>query len=228
MAFASLRPKRLTLRRDEPAILDLSELGVPSDADVLGVYFTPITDMANGFLQPGLRAQRIVQGQPIPHHLELHPIAIFGGSDRTDVEVYCVWVPPQQKDLAPLAVAMISYEARHYEEVIVPSCIVFEQKLKSELTNYFAKHEVNAGAAKNLLRAASFGHQLHAILPALMATVGAPKMPKELTSALSEMKKRRDKISHGRIAVDRESAARAITASLFGYRYLSDFGQLLK
>jgi hypothetical protein len=219
----------ITLKRNEATILNLSTLGVPENARILSVFLTPNSTESNeGFLYPGIVLQSIKRG-PIPRDHLLHPIPFFGGEDIANIAVLCSWMDPAaDPELSPLATALEAYDAGADQEVIVPAAVAVEFKLGSVLRDYYLRFAGRKKVETFLQDAATFSHQLSPILPSVMSAVNAPPLGELIAGKLNWLRSKRNQVAHNHASVSRHEATDAVLAAIFGYRYLSIYGPLLK
>ncbi len=126
----------LTLKRDKPQDLKLSEIGVPDDAKVLGVFLTP---NGTGGLFPAFTLQSFTRAS-IPHDFYIHPLSMSGGSGPTEVSILCNWLSPTtDPEVIPLVNAVESYSTADYGNAVIPACVAVELKLYSVLHAHFMR-----------------------------------------------------------------------------------------
>jgi hypothetical protein len=218
----------ITLRRDVPTTLDLSQLDVPPDSTVLSIHFTVVGGASPGFLTPALMSQSVTRDS-IPHVLSIFPARVDGGADENVMNVLCTWFDSAGVDLEAEALlsAIESYSEGKYRQAIVPASVAVEDKLNSVLRSHFGQFAGKDKVSSFLSDGATFGYQLNPLLPSLMSFVDAPAMPTELTDGLSKLRKLRNKVAHEHHVVTRNEASESVLAAVFGYRYLELYGQLL-
>jgi hypothetical protein len=225
---ASSAHGQIILEREGGTLLNLSELGVPSEATVLAVWLTPgPSDNEPGFLTPAIVAQSLTR-QPVPHEVFLIGHPVNGGADSVPVGVMCTWFNLTEPEAEPLMTAMQAYSEGAYRQAIVPASVAVEDKLGSVLRDYFQQFAGKEKVESFLSNGATFGYQLSPLLPALMAGVGAPPLTEHLAGQLNRLRTLRNKVAHEHVEVSKKDASEVVLAAFFGFHYLRLYGNLLR
>jgi hypothetical protein len=217
---------QIVLEREHGTGLNLAELGVPPEANVLGVYLTPIGS-EQGVLFPAMTVQSLTR-KPVSHELFFFGHPIQGGAESTRVGVMCTWFNPTEPEAEPLMTALQAYSEGSYRQAIVPASVAVEAKLGSVLRDYFQQFAGKEKVESFLSTGATFGFQLSPLLPALMAGVGAPPLTEHLAGQLNRLKTLRNKVAHEHVEVSKNDASEVVLAALFGFHYLRLYGKLLR
>jgi hypothetical protein len=218
----------LTLNRN--LIVKFSDHGVPSDAKIFLVNYTP----RGGGLFPleihGNNPQRRI----IPSEVRLFPMPMGEGPHGdTEVDILITWAPIDQLNYAwrSLVDAFEAYHAGLYEEAIVPANVAVESKLNPLLSQFLNRNSTSDNVRGFLIDGATYGRQLSVLLPALVGLIDAPGLPDNILSNLRRLNRLRNEIVHtGRLAgttPTKDEMAKLICSALFGYRYLEIIEPLL-
>ncbi len=216
----------IVLERELGTELNLAELGVPPEANVLGVYLTPLGG-EQGVLFPTMMVQSLTR-EPVSHELYFFGHSIQGGAESTRVTVMCTWFNLTEPEAEPLMTALQAYSEGAYRQAIVPASVAVEDKLGSVLRDYFQQFAGKEKVESFLSNGATFGYQLSPLLPALMAGVGAPPLTEHLAGQLSRLRTLRNKVAHEHVEVSKKDASEVVLAAFFGFHYLRLYGNLLQ
>lgn len=219
----------IELKKDAVFQLDLKTHGIPADAKILWINYTP-----QGQAEPN------VEGHLFP--VELHRNAPSGAKDAFVRQLYPVPygnLPPQTMTLAVMALwspptggdaiwdalieAAHAFSEKRYESTIVPANIAVEYTASRLLTDFFQKHAAEKNVRSCLTDGATYGHQLNVIIPGLAALAKAPTPDKDLLGHLNALKTLRNDLSHRgkpKEPITMKVAAKCLCAAIFGTRYL--------
>jgi hypothetical protein len=217
-----LRPnQRLTVR--------FSDHGVPDDAKIFLVHYTP----QSGGLFPIEMHGNTPRRRGVPSEVQLFPVPMGDGSNgETQVNILVTWAPIDQLNYAWLSLvdAFEAYHAGLYHEAVVPANVEVESKLNALLSQFFNRNATADSVRGFLINGATYGRQLSVLLPALVGLIDAPALPDEIRGKLSQLNRLRNEIVHtGRLAStpNRDEMAELLCSALFGYRYLKIIEPLL-
>jgi hypothetical protein len=202
--------------------LDLTEYGVPSDALILDVSFTPQGGNCLPLMVHGNRAYTRtvgtkfwVYGRPILDCV----------SEPGRISARVVWVKNHKESPSGsyLLDALDAAAGRRWSNVVLSSYIAFEVSLMPLVTKSMQKfiskkrienlppNEISSSSAWNVL------------LPLLLAANSVPTAPEPVSDALNGARKLRNRIVHEGLLepeVNENAAGQALCASLFGLAYL--------
>lgn len=222
----------LELKPDEIMSLEFADYGVPAEATVIAVVTTPKIPQKGHGLTPAMGIQNL-QARGLPHVLNLFPVPLQPMTTTaelvaTEVNIMIIWIPsPSEPELEPLLSAVKAFTTGDFRGAIIPAQITVELKLSQVLTKHFSQFAGKDKVKSFLKDGASYGHQRRFLLPSLFGAVGAPKLSAEVSTALQSLNTKRNNVGHEHHATERAEAAPMLLASLFGYRYLSIYGDLL-
>jgi len=210
------------LRADEWLTIDLSAMGVPPEADVISVVMTP-----GAAVFPLAHMQQTRPG-PVPHAFSLFGKSLELDATEAIVNLMCIWFSPgQDPTLQPLVAAVEACTNARFREAVVPASVAVEDKLGAALYMHYSQFAGRKTVDEFLSNGATFGYQLNPLLRSLMALVGAPELPTEVASGLSQLRTLRNKVAHEHREITRASAADVLVAAIFGYRYISLYESML-
>jgi len=211
---------------EETKEIDLTHYGVPANATVLNLIFTPQLVEGGGSCFPLL----VHANQAYPQSMETkfwvyaRP-AVGKLESAVRVGVMVVWVSNDRGGLSwtYLADALEALSARRYWNVALPSYVAFElglMPLVREALERFASKDRTEEFVRNDLRSSS---ALNVLLPTLCGLVGAPLLPDAIRGEINRLRELRNNLVHhgvNKTAVDEERAAVSLCAAIFGLEYL--------
>ena len=208
--------------------IDLTNLGVPADATVLQVGYTPQGGGKAGTVFPIEWHGNVPQRRIIGNVLRLLGRAAVDGDGTVGsvcpVSIWVVWVHQEKEDSWPYVVgAFEAFIDRHYDRVIVPAQSAVEICLMPLIRELLQQHasveHVNRFMVDNL----TFGNAINIVLPFVCGQAEVPKLPEKIRAALNKLRKIRNAIVHsgtGGNAITAERAAEGLCAAVFGFEYV--------
>jgi hypothetical protein len=230
-AFAPIGARHLifpiTLRSEERTHYKLSDHGVPANAKILYVNYTPEAPIHPVEIPGG----NITTRRPNRHEVTMWPVPwenvdVADVARTAKVTVSVSWVPHSPLDASweNLVTAFEAYVAADYAAAIVPANVAVEAALSVFLFDYLARYKISGTHIKPFLDdAATYGHQLNVLLPLVAEWSGAPRLPDHIRGALNRLRGLRNDIAHrGRpdVPLIQAEAAELLCAALFGFRYV--------
>ena len=212
-----------SLEPDKPIILKFSEHGVPSDARILHINYTP----SDGGLFPiemhGNTPYRgIPQGQ-----VQLYPSS-FSNREKstTKVNVMLTWIDGQSSrdiSLKVLIDALEDYAHDDLESCIVPAntAIEFEvmRYIEQELEKVCSKGDITSLFSSG----ATYIPSLKVLLPLIATLKGLPLLPDEVISNLKALASHRNQIAHTgktKSALNKKQIAKSLTSVMIARHYI--------
>lgn len=213
---------RITLRPGERTQYKLSDHGIPSDAKVLYVNYTPEGTLFPVELHGNVPTQRSLRSE-----VTLWPVPFGSAAETktTDVNVLVTWVPHSQLDESwgNLVDAFEAYAAGSYHSAVVPANVAVEAALSVFLFEYLARYAGRDRVKRFLEDAATYSHQLNVLLPFVSALGGVPELPHHIRGLLNRLRELRNQIAHnGKLEtlLSQGEAAELLCSALFGFRYV--------
>jgi hypothetical protein len=139
--------------------------------------------------------------------------------------VAVTWVlrSPDGEAFKSLTDAFAAYAFGDEQSNLNPANTAVELTLSRRLSDFLGR-VASGGAVRDFLKdGATYHHQRTVLLPALLRFTDAPRLPDEMTSALSSLNTLRKQLAHeGQLKdpLSRKDAAKYICASLFAVHYL--------
>lgn len=222
---------RLDLQLGKRTSYRFSDYGIPRDARVLYVNYTP----QGGGLFPVEMHGNVPTRKFFTDEVVIFPVP-FGEDNlaiETAVSVMVSWVPRTADDESwqNLTDAFESYAQNQYSSMIVPANVAVESALSRLLTAYLQKFVANKRVEDFLENAATYGHQLNVVLPLITALNSLPALPDHLRGVLNKLRGLRNELAHtGTLEqpLDPRSAAELLCAALFGLHYVRHTYDLLQ
>lgn len=213
---------RITLRSGERTQYKLSDHGIPTDARVLYVNYTPAGPLFPVELHGNVATRRFVRNE-----ITLWPVPLANPADArpTDVNVLVSWVPHSQLDTSwgNLVDAFEAYASGSYDSAVVPANVAVEAALSVFLFEYFSQYAAGDSVKHFLDDAATYSHQLNVVLPLVSALGGAPELPDHIRGLLNRLRRLRNQIAHdGKLetSLSQAETAELLCSALFGFRYV--------
>ena len=212
----------LLLRPGERTIYRLANYGIPPDAKVLYVNYTP-----SGPLFPVEIHGNVATATTPRHEVALWPVPL--GRDHapseTKVSVFVTWVPHSQLDDSwrNIVSAFQAYVANDYAAAVVPANVAVESSLSVTLNSYLPQYVGKERTKAFLKDAATYSHQLNVILPLLVGLLNLPSLPENIRGLLNSLRGLRNDIAHlgaPEKPIGKEQCAELLCAALFGFQYV--------
>ena len=211
---------RITLRPRENLHLDLAEHGVPADARVLFVNYSPTLpgglfpiEWHGNTPQPQRHGKRIL----LPIEFGQPP---YG---PTEVTVLAAWVPSrvEHEPWAEFLRALEAHVAGDYDAAIVPASAAVETAAW-RLVHVFVDPYTSKRNLKGFESEASFSDLLNVLIPAFAAVRGLPIMSDVLRGRVNRLRELRNDIAHrGRPErpITKRESSEVLAAGLLTHRY---------
>ncbi len=221
----------LPLRRGERTVFRFSDRGIPKDAKILYVNYTPYTPGGNGLFplewHGNVATRRFRFDETV-----LFPVA-FGPeqSDKeTTLHVMVSWVPhtPEDESWQNLVDAFEAYAAERYSSMIVPANVAVESALSRLMTTYLERFAGKKRAEDFLENAATYGHQLNVLLPMIMSLNSLSMLPDHVRGCLNRLRELRNELAHSGVlkeSLGQRQSAEILCAALFGFHYVRHVSQ---
>lgn len=213
---------RVILQPGKRTSYRLTDFGIPPDAKVLYVNYTP-----SGSLFPAELHGNVATAKTSRQVVYLWPVPL--GNDQvpseTEVSVFVTWVPHSQLDDSwkNIVTAFEAYVASDYAATVVPANVAVELALSIMLNNYLPQY-VGKERTKSFLKdAATYSHQLNVVLPLLVGLLKLPPLPEQIRGFLNSLRGLRNDIAHlgtTEKPIGKEQCAELLCAALFGFQYV--------
>jgi hypothetical protein len=212
----------IIMKPNEIFDLDLVEAGVPKDAKILNIGYTPN--------EKGLFPVELHGNSPIRHFIP-HKISLFGRpfgepTSETRVAISITWIPMDSTDESwqNLIQAAEAYSIEKYSSFIIPANVAVEAKLNEVMRGHLSKFASTDRVDDFLETRATYSYQLNVLLPMLTSYIKFPSIPDHIRGSLNTLREFRNDIAHrGSIerVLDRQTSARMLCAAIFGLGYVN-------
>ena len=211
----------LRMKPNEITPLDLADIGVPADAHILNMNYTP-----NG---PGLFPIEVHGNAPIrhfaPHKLQLFGLPFGEPATSTPVAISVSWVQTVhgEESWQNLVQALEAYSINKFDSAIVPANVAVESRLASLLQEYYSRFASQNRIEDFLTNRATYSYQLNVLLPVMTHYLNFPNLPNHIVAELNKLRNMRNNIAHkGKLAkrLDKSDCARLVCASIFGFGFV--------
>lgn len=226
-AFSTLEAKTnlidLHLEPNTRTKIKLSESGIPSDARILYINYTP----QGGGLFPieihGNVPHRRIQGEEI--WIYPIPISNYDSVSTTKVAVMITWVKHSvdENSLVNITDAFECYSTSQYQDSIVPANVAVESALSRLLSTYISEMVSKKRTEDFLANVATYSSQLNIVLPLIVKLKGLPVLPDSIRGLLNKLRDLRNQIAHnGNVESEltKTDTADVLCAALFGLKYI--------
>jgi hypothetical protein len=213
---------KLTLKPGQRTAYRFSDYGIPADAKILYVNYTP----SGGGLFPIEMHGNVPTRRFISNEVVLFPASFPGqpGND-TDVNVMVSWVPQtaNEESWQSLVDAFEAFTHARYTSMVVPANVAVESALSRVLTGYLERFVSKKRTEDFLENAATYGYQLNVLLPVIASLKSLPLLPDNVRGALNKLRGLRNDLAHSGVLekpLDQHSAAEVLCGALFGSHYV--------
>ncbi len=201
----------------------LASFGIPEDATILQVGYTP---QGGGVFPVELHGN--VPERRIGNVLRLLGRAATMGDGTvgsiSPVAIFVIWINQEKEDDWPYIVnAFEAFVARHYDRVIVPAQSAVEIALMPLARALLERHAAQDLVKQFTTGRLTFGNVLNIFLPFVSGQAGIPKLPDKIRGSLNKLRKKRNLlIHHGTVDanVTAQDAAEGLCAAVFGAEYV--------
>lgn len=210
---------QITMEPDKEYIVDFNQSGIPKDATIYDINYSPqgigVTPLEmHGATPQRHKAPRIVR-------VYARPLSLAGqGPGPVDVIVSAKWVPHAGSNIALqyLIDAFVYFCQKDYKSMTRSAQLTIEHDLR-EIIRAFMKSVV----PNETPLIPEYARQLKFLLPFLVRLQGLSELDTKIVRLLDQLREARNKCSHPGepdYHIDREQASSFLTAALFGYHYL--------
>jgi hypothetical protein len=211
---------RLVLQPNERASYRLTDFGIPADAKILYVNYTP-----SGTLFPVELQGNVATAKTSRQTVTLWPVPLREPPGPTDVNVFVTWIAHSQLDESWKSIisAFEAYVGEDYTSCVVPANVAVESALSITLNSYLPQYVGKERTASFLKDAATYSYQLNVVLPMLVGLLGLPALPEHIRGSLNGLRGIRNDLAHlgtTDSTLDRERCADLLCAALFGFHYV--------
>ena len=214
----------ITLNLGQRTHYKLSDYGVPADAKVLWVNYTPNAPVLPAELPSG----NMSTVRPNRHEVTVWPVPWENQtvSGPVNVDVFVCWVPHSLLDASwtNLVTAFEAYGSGDYSAAIVPANVAVESALSVFLFGYLASHNIaNTNIKPFLDDGATYGHQLNVLLPLVADWAHVPRLHDHIRGSLNRLRGLRNDIAHRgkpEVPLTQADTAEVLCAAFFGFRYI--------
>jgi len=204
--------------------IDFTEAGVPSDAKILDINYTPngpgglfpVEFHGNQPMRPWYPNKRLLVPVPFAKDVELAP---------TKLSVFVTWVRHAADDESwqSLVDAFEHYTKDDLQRAIIPANVAVESKLLKFMTAEFESVGSRKSVEEFLATGGTYSHQLNLLLPMVVDRYRLPRLPDPIRGLLNRLKGLRHQLAHrGRLVapLDKAATAELLLAAAFGFQYL--------
>jgi hypothetical protein len=215
---------KVILRPNSRSCIKLSDHGIPFDARVLYVNYTP----QGGGLFPLEIHGNVPRRKIIGDEIWLYPAILSNEQEASETEVAAMvtWVnhTTDEIDLVNITDAFEAYSNNQFLDSIVPANVAVESSLSKLLTNLINKYIPKKTTEEFLTNAATYSSQLNVVLPLIVSLLKLPELPENIRGSLNRLRKYRNQLAHNgttKKPFAKEDASETLCAALFGLRYIS-------
>ncbi len=231
LAFSILEAKtnliNLQLVPEQRTRVKLSENGIPPDARVLYMNYTP----QEGGLFPIEIHGNVPHRRIIGDEIWVYPIPISNNNSvsTTKVSVMITWVKHSLNEISLLNItdAFEAYSINQYQDSIIPANVAVESALSKLLSKYISDIVSKKGTDNFLKNTATYSSQLNIVLPLIVATKGLTLLPDNIRGLLNRLRDLRNQIAHEgntKNELTKTDTADILCAALFGLKYIALIG----
>lgn len=223
LVFARHTIFKIILRPNEVAQYKLIDYGLPPNAEVLYVNYSP---NGGGLFPLEMHGNVATERRPRQHvYLWPRPLSREKTPEATEVNCFVTWVPMSTYGHAwrNLVKALDMYSSGEYLSAIVPANVAVESSLTPMLAEYLPQHIGSKKSKEFLKDGASYSHQLNAVLPLITSLLNIPKLPDHIRGKLNELRDHRNQVAHHGVLKDdltQEQVSALICAAVFGFQYM--------
>jgi hypothetical protein len=216
---------QLRLSPNERTHYKLSDYGIPENARILYVNYTPYTEGGNGYFPIEMTGNVPTRRYP-RNEVTLWPVPLGEGTaEYSEVSVYVTYVDHSELDepWENLVNAYDLYVSEQYESCIVPANVAVESTLSIFLTHYLKKFAGKNRVKTFLEDGATYSHQLNVVLQFVVKTNSLPELPGHIRGCLNQLRSLRNQMAHnGKTdkTMTKKIASELLCASLFGFKYI--------
>jgi len=207
--------------------IDLTDVGIPADATVLQVGYTP-QGGKGGAVFPIEWHGNVPQRRIVGNVLRLLGRAGVSGDGTVGsvcpVAIWVVWVHQEREDGWPYFVsAFEAFIDRQYDRVIVPAQSAVEISLMPVIRELLERHASVRHVKGFIGDGLTFGNVVNVVLPFVCGQAGIPKLPEDIRGSLNRLRGLRNSVVHSGTGSDKitaQQAAEGLCAAVFGFEYV--------
>lgn len=197
--FSVLGAKQLIftfeIRPGEGTSIDMHEKGLPTDAHLLGITYTPQgpgafpIEMHGNTPNRRLRTQLVLHGVPLGEQTS--------ESMLTEVAAVATYIEPRADNPAfrSLLAAFEAFREGLNENAIIQANVAVEMTV-GDLVGRILEISTTKKRLDEFFSDATFGHQLNVLLPFFVDQTSVPRFPEEYLGRLSRLKNLRNDAAH--------------------------------
>jgi hypothetical protein len=221
---------------DRYHMIDLTEVGVPKDATVLQVGYTPQGIEGQGSVMPIELHGNVPQRRVVGNVLHLLGRAMISGDGTVGtvsrVSIGVLWVPYDKAESWSYIVGGFdAFVAQHYDRAIVPAQSAVEVNTMP-IIRELLEHHASADHVKRFMGdRLTFGNVVNIVLPFMCGQAAIPKLPDKIRGSLNTLRGIRNDLVHEGLGGDRvtaQQAAEGLCAAVFGCEYTRFVGPKLR
>ena len=215
---------KVLLKPGQQYLLDFRKYGLPDNAKILDLNYTPdgggLFPLEMQGNSPLRERERLVRN--------LYPVALLkhtSDAGDTNVNVLVSWISHTAEDISwqNLVDSFIAYSEGNFNRAIIPANVAIESKLAQLMDNVLQRFAAKRTVEDFLKDAATYSHQLNVLLPLIAHILKVPMLPEKIRGQLNRLRGHRHKLAHeGKLfsPLTREDIAELIVAALFSFHYL--------
>jgi hypothetical protein len=214
---------KFTLTPNTRTCLNFTNNGIPVDAKILYINYTP----QGGDLFPIEIHGNVPHRRIIGNEVWLYPMAPpneDGGA--TEISAMVTWIEHSSDEIEFINItdAVEAYSNNQLLDAIVPANVAVESALSKLLSNFVSKFVGNKRVEDFLENSATYSSQLNVVLPLIVGMQGFPVLPDQIRGLLNKLRGYRNQIAHSGTTdkeLTKEDTADALCAAIFGLRYIA-------
>ena len=218
----------LDLEVGQKATLSFAEIGVPPDATVLSISYSPRSQRAPAPVE--LHAS-VPTWRPPTERVHLLGTRSHEGCSRGEVGCAVSWfLPPDEDDgWSHLLEAFRAFSHNDQRNVIVPANIAAEMAISAAVSEGLVTLELGSKGSVNRFLSesgAGYSHKKKFLLPMVADLFEYPRLPTPTLGKLNSLRVKRNTLVHEGTfdAIHQSELAELLRAALFGFHY----GRLLR
>jgi hypothetical protein len=207
--------------------IHLTTAGIPADATVLQVGYTP-QGGERGAVFPIELHGNVPQRRIVGNVLRLLGRGMKSGDGTVGsvcpVSIWVVWVHQEKEGGWPYLVsAFEAFIDGHYDRVIVPAQSAVEISLMPVVRELLERHASVDHVKGFMGDRLTFGNVVNVVLPFVCGQAGLPKLPEKIRISLNQLRRLRNTVVHsgtGSEKITAQQAAEGLCAGAFGLEYV--------
>jgi hypothetical protein len=199
--------------------IDLTSVGIPENATVLQVGYTP----QGGGVFPIEWHGNVPERRIVGTTLRLIGRAAQGHGPVSPVSIWVLWVHQEESDGWPYLVnAFEAVVSRHFDRVIVPAQSAVEISTMPIVRELLEKHASVRHVKRFVDNDLTYGSVINVFLPFVAGQMGIMKLPDKIRGSLNKLRTLRNALIHSGTGVSNvtpRDALEALCAAVFGFEY---------